>query len=180
MKKSFKLMMLIAVNLALLILLTDFSEVRSYALNLGENGERIASLQKALKEKGYYGGEINGLYDFTTRKAVKSFKNINNIEENEDYKTFSALDLYAANFRCFRADVEFLAKHLKSKGLIEYHEMVTECEDIMQKSKNSSVYRFVLDLTDDIYKLMTEKPNSEQYAAAFEAVKRKEINPTPF
>lgn len=180
MKKSFKLMMLIAVNLALLILLSDFCALNSYAVNLGENGERIAELQKCLKEKGYYGGEINGLYDFATKKSVKIFKNENKIGENEDYKTFSLLGLYQTNCRCYGADVELLAKHLKSNGIIEYHDMVRECDDILQKVRNKSLFKYIFDLTDDINRFMDEKPNSEQYAAAFESVKRHEINPAPF
>ncbi len=180
MRKSFKLMMLIAVNLALLILISDFCTLNSYAVNLGENGERIAKLQKCLKEKGYYGGEINGLYDFTTRKAVKDFKNQNNIGEDENYKTFSSLGLYQTNCRCYSADIEILAKYLKSEGIINYHDMISECEDIIQKSKNSSLCGYISESTDNLFGLIDEKPNSEQYAAAYESVKRHEINPTLF
>ena len=180
MKKSFKLMMLIAVNLALLILISDFCALNSYAVNLGENGERIAALQHCLKDKGFYNGEINGLYDFTTRKAVKNFKKENDIGENTDYETFSAIGLYLANCRCYGSDVELLAKHLKSSGIIEYHDMVTECENILQKYENGLLYAYIIDTTDDIYNFISEKPNSEQYAAAFESVKRYEINPAPF
>ena len=179
-KKSFKLMMLIAVNLALLILLSDFCMLNSYAVNLGENGERIAVLQKNLKEKGYYCGEINGLYDFTTKKAVKKFKKENNISENEDYKVFSMLGLYKKMHRCYCTDIEILAKHLKSNGIIEYHDMVAECENILQKSENTSLCAYIIDMTDDINRFVDEKPNSEQYAAAFESVKRHEMNPAPF
>lgn len=180
MKKSFKLMMLIAVNLALLILLSDFCTLNSYAVNLGENGERIAVLQKCLKGKGYYGGEINGLYDFTTKKAVRTFKKENKIRDNDDYKTFSALGLYLNDCSCYGADVELLAKHLKSNGIIEYHDMVAECEDILQKSENGSLYAHIIDMADDINHFVDEKPNSEQYAASYDALKRYEINPTPF
>lgn len=179
MKKSFKIMMLIAVNLALLILLSDFCALNSYAVNLGENGERIAVLQRSLKKEGYYGGKINGLYDFTTKKAVRTFKKKNKINDDDDYRTFSALGLYL-NDCCYGADVELLAKHLKSNGIIEYHDMVTECESVLRKSGKSSLYAYIIGTADDISRLIDEKPNSEQYTAAYDALKRYEINPTPF
>lgn len=173
MKKSFKIMMLIAVNFAILILLSDFCGISAYAVNLGENGERIAILQKHLKKEGYYGGEINGLYDFTTRKAVRKFRSENGIGKDEDYRAFSSLGLYKC--RCYGADIELLAKHIKSKGIINYHEMVEECEDILQKSKGSSLYAYIIDMTDDINRFMDEKPDSGQYAAAYETIIREKF-----
>lgn len=172
MKKSFKLMMLIAANLALLILISDLCTMNSYAVNLGENGARIAELQKCLKEKGYYNGEINGLYDFATRTAVKNFKTKNRISKNEDHKTFSLLGLYSSNNKCYSSDIELLAKHLKHNGIIEYHFMVEECESILKNSQNSPLCRYIIDMTDDINRYLNEKPNSEQYAAAISALKR--------
>ncbi len=170
--KKFKLMMLIAINLALLILISDFSAVKANAINLGENGARIAELQKCLKEKGYYKGDINGLYDFATRTAFKDFKAENRISENEDHKTFSLLGLYSSNNKCYSSDIELLAKHLKHNGIIEYHFMVEECENILKNSKNSPLCRYIIDMTDDINRYLNEKPNSEQYAAAINALKR--------
>ena len=180
--KNFKLMILIAVNLALLILICDFCTMRSYAVNLGENGERIAALQKHLKEKGYYSGEINGLFDFSTRRAVRIFQKDSGITDANisDSEFVSSLGINSKVSKCYSAEVEILAKHLKAKGIIEYHNMITECENILENSKSSSLYAYILAHTNDIYAFMDEKPNSEQYAAAFESIKRHEINPTPF
>ena len=175
--KTYKLMMLIAVNLALLILICNFCTLRSYAINLGENGERIAALQKHLKEKGYYDGKINGLFDFSTRRAVKKFQNDSGLTDANisDSELISSLGINPKVNRCYSAEVEILAKHLKTKGIIEYHNMVTECENVLENSKNSSLYSYILAPTNDIYAFMEEKPNSEQYAAAYETVKIYEL-----
>ncbi|MBQ8762535.1 MAG: peptidoglycan-binding protein [Clostridia bacterium] len=182
-KKSFKLMMLVAVNLAMLILISDFCTLRSYAINLGENGERIAALQKHLKEKGYYSGEINGLYDFSTKKAVKNFKT-DNTETNvntTDFEIISSLGINSKTNKCFSAEVELLAKYLKTKGVIEYHNMVEVCENILKKSEKTSLYGQIISEIDDITQLINAKPNSEQYNTAYEAVKRAELyNPRNF
>ena len=177
--KKFRLIMLIALNLALLILISDFSKVESYAINLGENGSRIAELQKSLKEKGYYSGEINGLYDFSTRKAVMNYETANGIDKKDDHQTFSMLGLYNTESGCYGSDTELLAKHLKHNGIIEYHYMVEECERILINSENISLCRYIIDTTDDINRYLNEKPNSEQYSAAVSALKRRQNNPTP-
>ncbi len=180
-KKHFKVMMLIAVNLALLILISDFCTLRSYAANLGENGERIAALQRCLKDNGYYSGEINGLLDFTTKKALRNFKRKNNIGDSDDYKVFSALGLFRQDHGCYRADVEILAKHLRVNGIIEYHFMVSECEIILKNANGNSVYGYIIGITDDINRLIDANADSEQYNAALQAVNRHEkLTPMPF
>lgn len=173
--KSFKLLMLIAVNLALLVLLSDLCTLRSYAINLGENGERIAVLQRNLKEKGYYNGEINGLFDFSTRKAVKNFKIKNKIAAETDYKTFSILGLYSSECNCYCAEVELLAKHLKSNGVIEYQDMIEACEEIIANSENGSIFGYVINMANNTDELINAKPNSEQYSAASETIRRYEL-----
>lgn len=174
-QKSFKIMMLVAVNLALLILIADFCTLRSYAINLGENGERIAALQRCLKEKGYYNGTINGIYDFTTRKAVRNFGKENGIDCDEatDYEIISLLGIGAKSYNgCFSSDIELLAKYLKSHGVIGYHDMVNTCEKLIEISDNGLLYAYIIGETDDINKLIEAKPDSEHYAAAFQTVRR--------
>ncbi len=174
-KKSFKIMMLIAVNLAMLILIADFCTLHGYAINLGTSGERIASLQKSLKEAGYYDGEINGIYDFTTRKAVNRFRKENKINQENatDYEIFLSLGIDTKSYNgCFSSDVELLAKHLKSNGVIEYYDMVNTCEQIIINSNQNPLCSYIISKTDDIDELIDAEPNSRQYTAAFQAVKR--------
>ena len=40
----------------------------------GDPGVFTASLQRSLKARGVYGGEINGIADFATREAVRRFQ----------------------------------------------------------------------------------------------------------
>lgn len=174
-QKSFQLLILVAVNLAMLILLSDFCTLRSYAINLGASGERIASLQKSLKEAGYYSGEINGIYDFTTRKAVKDFRKENGISDDKptDFEIFSSLGIDTKSFNgCFSSDIELLAKHLKANGIIEYHDMVNTCESIIRNTGNDSLCVYIISETDDIKSLIDAEPNSRHYTAAFQAVRR--------
>ena len=177
-KKSFKIMMLIAVNLAILVLLSYYCAIHSYAINLGENGERIAAIQRRLSEAGFYGGEINGLYDFSTRKAVDEFNGKHRIKADTDYEIISALGLFSNGYECCCAEVELLAKHLKSKGIIDYHDMIAVCEEAIENSKNSSLFSYIVGTAKNTDELIKAKPNSEQYSAAFHALKTND--PAPF
>lgn len=57
-----------AVELLILLLLCN---INAYSFSLGFGGERVAALQKALRQSGAYDGEINGLFDIETKNAVK-------------------------------------------------------------------------------------------------------------
>ncbi len=178
--KSFKILLLIVINIAILILLADFCTLRSYAINLGENGEKISVIQKCLAEKGFYSGEINGLFDFRTRKAVKNFRKQNNIAEDDDYRLFSALGIYSGGYECFGADVEILAKHLKINGIIGYHNMIDVCEEMIKKAENTSLFSEIVSSAESADKIINAKPDSEQYSAAFHALNRhKNQSPAP-
>ena len=51
-------------------------------INLNNKGELVATVQTRLKELGYYTGEISGVYDKTTRSAVKSFQKKNGLKND--------------------------------------------------------------------------------------------------
>jgi peptidoglycan hydrolase-like protein with peptidoglycan-binding domain len=51
----------------------------SRQLTLGSNGEDVLKLQQILKDGGYFSGEINGIFDETTRNAVSNFQIDNKI-----------------------------------------------------------------------------------------------------
>ena len=172
MKKSFRILMLVAVNLALLILIADFCTLRSFAINLGESGERIAAIQRSLYEKGLYNGEINGLYDFATRKSVGRFSNQRKINSKNDYEIISALGLHSEGYECCCAETEILAKYLKLNGIIEYNDMIKVCEDAIAKSEKNSLFGYIIGEAENADKLINAKPNSEQYSAAFHTLKR--------
>jgi peptidoglycan hydrolase-like protein with peptidoglycan-binding domain len=42
--------------------------------NVGESPEFVASLQRALKARGHLNGEISGILDGKTRRAIRSYQ----------------------------------------------------------------------------------------------------------
>ncbi len=54
-----------------LFILIILCSANAAAFGFGCSGERVAAIQKRLKQTGEYRGEINGVYDFETRRAVK-------------------------------------------------------------------------------------------------------------
>lgn len=46
----------------------------SSKLSLGDSGKEIGILQKKLRQEGVYGGEITGVYDRTTQRAIREFQ----------------------------------------------------------------------------------------------------------
>ena len=66
-KRLWKKVFIIIINFALLIIV---STENTQAAQLGSHGERVGEIQKKLRDCGLYRGEINGNYDFSTKKAV--------------------------------------------------------------------------------------------------------------
>ena len=53
-------------------------------LTLGANGDKVKELQEKLKALNYYFGEINGVFDEVTLKAVKKYQMDKNIIDSEN------------------------------------------------------------------------------------------------
>ena len=51
-------------------------------INLNNKGDLVVTVQQRLKELGYYKGELSGVYDKTTRSAVKSFQKKNGLKDD--------------------------------------------------------------------------------------------------
>jgi hypothetical protein len=49
------------------------------AVNPGIPQDRVMEIQAALNKAGYYSGEVNGVYDETTRQAMKQYQQANNL-----------------------------------------------------------------------------------------------------
>lgn len=49
------------------------------AVATGIPQDRVMEIQSALSKLGYYNGEINGVYDETTRQAMKQYQQANNL-----------------------------------------------------------------------------------------------------
>ena len=72
-----KRLMAILLVLAMLLPAGALAAVRT--LELGKSGEDVAAVQTALKNYGYYNGEVSGKYDVATATAVKSFQRANSL-----------------------------------------------------------------------------------------------------
>ncbi len=168
-----------AVNLIILILIISMSRSEAYAMGLGSGGERVSAVQRALKNKGFYQGEISGIYDFSTRRGIKKFQSENGIEPsgNADYKTVSALGLNSEN-RIFSFETEILARYAQfvcgGKG---YPEKLELCEKIIEKKKNGqTVGSLLIAENPDFYREINEiEPGPDSVRAAYRAIEKPDI-----
>lgn len=168
-----------AVNLIILILIITMSKSEAYAMGLGSGGERVSAVQRALKNKGYYTGEINGLYDFSTRRGIRKFQTENGIEPNgnADYKTVNALGITSEN-KIFSFETEILARYAQyvcgGKG---YPEKLELCEKIIEKKADGqTVGSLLIAENPDFYKKITGiEPSPDAVRAAYRAIEKLNI-----
>lgn len=52
----------------------DFEEVKQVLSSIGSQGSEVEAIQQTLLERGLYKGQVNGVYDETTKKAVMAFQ----------------------------------------------------------------------------------------------------------
>lgn len=162
-----------AVNLIILVIIIAMSRTDAYAMGLGSGGERVSAVQKALKSKGYYSGEINGFYDFSTRRGIKKFQTDNGIEPsgNADFETCRALNITCEN-RFFSFESEILARYVQFVcGGKEYSEKLELCEKILAKKEDGQpLYVLLTDKEPEFYKKITViEPDEESVRAACKA-----------
>lgn len=168
-----------AVNLIILILIIAMSKSEAYAMGLGSGGERVSAVQRALKNRGYYSGEVSGLYDFTTRRGIKKFQTENGIEPsgNADYKTVNALGLNSEN-KIFSFEAEILARYVQFIcGGKSYPEKLELCEKIIaQKGGEQTVGSLLIAENPDFYEKITEiEPSPDSVRAACRVIEKPKI-----
>lgn len=165
---------IIAINLAILVLL--MTVFRADAVCLGQSGEKVAAIQKALANQGFYSGEADGNFNLATRKAVKEFQKANGLDSNgeADFETLVRLGISAQSGSSFALETEILARYLKLCGGKDYPEMLRNAENILSDSEESTLTRAVFDkggFSSD--SLISAEPSSESYSAALHALKRR-------
>lgn len=163
-----------AVNLIILVLIIAMSKTEAYAMGLGCSGERVSAVQRALKSRGYYSGEISGLYDFATRRGIKRFQTDCGLEANgnADYKTVDALGINSEN-KIFSFETEILARYAQFVcGGKSYPEKLALCEKIIEKKKNGqTVGSLLTEENPEFYKKITEiEPGPDSVRAACRAL----------
>lgn len=84
----------------------------------GSVGQEVLKIQQALKEKGYYSGELDGIYGSATEGAVKAFQNENGLSADgiAGEKTLSALEITAESNGWSSSDYELLARTISAEA----------------------------------------------------------------
>ena len=149
-KKAWQLTALIALNLLMLILISCVCTLRADAVYLGSSGEKVAAIQRKLKKSGLYDGEINGNYDFATRKAIKIFQEQNKAEQSgeADYETILLLGLDSRSGKCFSFETELLARYLRQSDASNYPEMLQKGEEILEKAGAMPLGQYLFSFSD--------------------------------
>ena len=163
---------IIAINLAILIILLTF--FRADAVCLGQSGENVAAIQKALANQGFYSGDVNGNYNLETRIAVKKYQKSKGLESSgeADFETLASLGIGAESNCSFAVETEILARYLRLCGGSDYPQMLRNAENILLHSGNSTLIRAVLESEDfSFYALLSSEPSSDSYSAAIHSLK---------
>ena len=169
-KKLWQITALIAVNLALLIIV---SSVNADAVRLGSNGERVARIQHELQKRKLFSGKISGTYDFATRRAISEFQLQIGIENSgeADFETISALGLYTECSELFSARSELLARCIYQSGCRTYPEMLEKATEIIKLTKGSQTMGRYISLYYPDFMSFSDNPSEEAYSAAMQAIK---------
>ena len=167
-KKSWQLVMLLAVDFALLVLI---SSVTAQALHLGQSGERVLAVQQQLSESGFFCGEKSGRLDFATRNAIKKFQKANALEPSgkTDYATLEAMNISSRTAECFTPEIEILARCIQSSGCNTYPEMLEKGIEILKAAKGiSTLCGYAYDNLSEVD--FSREPICEAYSAALHAL----------
>lgn len=71
---------IIALTLALIMVLSMVSTSMAYTvLKYRDKGQAVSTMQQALKNQGYYGGDVDGVFKGATLAAVKAFQKANGL-----------------------------------------------------------------------------------------------------
>ncbi len=163
-----------AVNLIILIIIIAMSKSDAYAFGLGCSGERVCAVQRELKNRGCYSGEINGIYDFTTRKSIKNFQRENGIEPNGEAgnKTLIALGINSEN-KIFSYETEILARYAQWEcGGKGYTAMLELCKKTLSDTGDNRTFGGTILKKNTVFsrKISKIEPSPEAVRAAVTAL----------
>ena len=167
-KKAWQLVMLLAVDFALLVLI---SSVSSRALHLGQSGERVLAVQEQLAQAGFFNGNKSGMLDLGTRKAIKNFQKANALEASgkTDYTTLKTMGISSRTAECFTPEIEILAQCIQASGCRTYPEMLAKGIEILKTAKGiSTLCSYACDNLPDID--FSREPICKAYSAALQAL----------
>jgi N-acetylmuramoyl-L-alanine amidase len=116
MKRYFKIIFTVFIMLLL------FSVCASALSKMGSRSEEVRSIQQALKSRGYYTGNIDGIFGTATKNAVTAFQRDNGLEVDgiAGKETLKALNIADANLNSYggysSADYELLARIISAEA----------------------------------------------------------------
>ena len=168
-KKAWHLVILLAVDLAFLVLIASLSSAD--AMHLGCNGRRVAEIQQHLYDKGFYSSKISGEFNTETRKAIKKFQKEKNLKHSgkADHATLSAMGITSRNGIFFEAETELLARYIQAQGCRNYPQMLKKAKTILASSQGVSTMSNII-FTDNP-DCVNIQPSDDAYNAAAKAIK---------
>ncbi len=172
-KIAFSLLLTCAMGLSVVTATAMQGNHTAYALVLrqGSSGQTVKTMQKKLKNWGYYSGSVDGIYGSKTKEAVRYFqrKNKLTVDGIAGPKTLAAMGIYGESNQTSSysdADVELLARLIYGEARGESYEgQVAVGAVVMNRIRSSS---FPNTMSGVIY---------QRYA--FTAVDDGQINLTP-
>lgn len=170
-KKLWQIAALLLTNTALLVILA--SNAKSICLGCG--GERVAEIQHALQNFGFFADEINGEYDFSTRRAVKNFQKAFGLEPSGEVnrKTAAALGMNSQSDN-FSIQTELLSRFIQKHGGNGYRQMLLFGIDTLEKKGNMTLSRYIAAYDAEFFgSVASSEPSDEAYSAAAAAFKFK-------
>ena len=116
MKRYFKIIFTVFIMLLL------FSVCASALSKMGSRSEEVRSIQQALKSRGYYKGNIDGIFGTATKNAVTAFQRDNGLKVDgiAGKETLKVLNIADANLDSYggysSADYELLARIISAEA----------------------------------------------------------------
>lgn len=172
-KKLWHLVMLLAIDLALLILIGSLSAARTQAMFLGCSGERVAAVQQKLSQAGFYSGLSDGEYCIETRSAVRKFQSENGLPTDGEtsFETLSAMGITSRTALCFTSEAELLARCIQQSGCNTYPQMLKKGIEILGITGGSvTLGQYISDTFPDFLN-HADEPTSQAYSAALQAIR---------
>ena len=172
-KKLWYLTLLLALDFALLILISSAVSEKCQAVHLGSCGEKVIHIQTRLAELGFFVGECDGLFSPATRTAVRDFQQSACIEASgdADFKTVEALGINSRTGECFTAEAELLARCIALSECISYPEMVEKGIEILKNASGiGTLASYAVSTYPDLLQ-KTNEPMCEAYSAAVQAMR---------
>lgn len=171
-KKLWQLVMLLAIDLALLIFISALCSSNARAMHMGCSGERVAEIQQALIRNGYFSGEANGTYCIKTGISVRKFQQDAgiSISGKADFETLAKLGISSRTALCFTAEAELLARCIQQSGGTGYGEMLKTGQEILDKTKAArTLGSYAAEFYPEAF--YAGEPSSAAYTAALQAIR---------